>query len=85
MTPAEDAEPNRFTAIGARLTAAFKADPEYRPDDKMIIIMHDALIGGTTLEGYPGDAEAVYDLYSELSLICDVNDSKLVIVRKDAN
>jgi hypothetical protein len=76
---------NRFTDIGERLTAALKADPDYRPGDRMIVMMHDLAIGGTTLEGYAADYEAVEDLYNELNRIAAHNGARLVIVESGSN
>jgi len=78
--------PNRLTRIGDRLTAALRADEEYRAGDKTIIIMHDAAEGGTTLDGYDiGDWEAADDLYKELNRIASYNGARLLIITKDDN
>lgn len=73
--------PNRHTRIGDRLVAALRADEEYQSGDKTIIIMHDTVEGGTTLDGYEtAEWEAIEDLYKELSRIASHNGARLVII-----
>jgi len=78
MTPER---PNRLTRIGDRTVAALHQDAEHRPGDKTIIIMHDSVEGGTTLDGYEAaEWEAIEDLYKELARIARHNGGRLVIL-----
>lgn len=82
---AGDPDANRLTRIGSRLADLMKNDPEYRADDKAIVMINDGQEAGITLDGYASDGDAVKDLFTQLDIIARANGAQLVITSPGDN
>lgn len=71
---------NRLTRLGNEVLDVLHSLPEYREGDRCVVFLSDGERGGTALDGYSEDAEAMVDVLMHLRAVFEANGKTLAIV-----
>lgn len=82
MKPRRSVEPHdRLTHIGAVMTDALEAHPEYREADRCVIFLSDGERAGMILNGYgDDDRQAMADVFVHMAAVFEANGMTLKMI-----